>query len=169
LIREAEPSRDAAACAAIYAPYVEGSIISFEERAPSAAEVQRRMEASHAWLVAEEDGVVVGYAYGSQHRDRAAYRWAADVAAYVQAEHHGRGLGKALYARLFEQLRGRGIWTVCGGVAVPNEASDALHRSLGFEEVGVYRRIGWKEGAWRDVRWWQLQLRPGDEGASPPG
>jgi L-amino acid N-acyltransferase YncA len=164
MIRQASAS-DAAGCAAVYAPYVTGSCISFEYEAPSAGEFARRIAGSHAWLVAECDGAVVGYAYASRHREREAYAWAADVAIYIAAGAHGRGLGRALYAELFARLRALGVRVLCAGVAQPNAASDGLHRALGFEEVGVYRRIGWKDGRWHDVRWWQLHL---DDGA-PPG
>jgi phosphinothricin acetyltransferase len=165
LIRPAT-ARDAAGCADVYARYVSGSVISFELEPPDAAEMRRRIASSHAWLVAEQDGAIAGYAYGSAHRERAAYRWAADVAVYISADHHGRGLGRRLYGDLFEVLRRLGMRTLCAGVTQPNAASDGLHRSMGFEEVGVYRRIGWKDGAWRDVRWYQLDLAPGDD--SPP-
>ena len=163
VIRAAEP-HDAAGCAAVYAPYVTDSCISFEYEAPSAEDFAGRMRASHAWLVAEDDGDVVGYAYGSRHRDRAAYDWAADVAIYTAASHHGRGMGRALYEALFPRLGELGLRVLCAGVALPNDASDALHRALGFDEVGVYRRIGWKDGRWHDVRWWQLHLG----GDAPP-
>lgn len=166
-VRAADPDRDAHACAAIYAPYVTGSVATFEIDPPSAPDMARRMAASHLWLVAEaQDGAVAGYAYASTHRERAAYRWAADVAVYIEGAHTGQGVGRALYAALIPQLRERGLWTLCAGVALPNEASEALHRGAGFTPVGTYRRIGWKAGAWRDVRWWQLDLRPGD--AAPP-
>jgi phosphinothricin acetyltransferase len=164
-IRPARPE-DAAGCALVYAPYVTGSVISFELEPPDAAEMLRRIESSHAWLVAEQDGAIAGYAYGSVHRERAAYRWSADVAVYISAAHHRRGLGRRLYAELFDVLRARGMRTLCAGVTQPNAASDRLHRSIGFEEVGVYRRIGWKDGAWHDVRWYQLDLAGGDN--SPP-
>src|SRR5262245_53697160 len=134
LIRPATAA-DAAGCAAVYAPYVSGSVISFELEPPDAAEMARRIEDSHAWFVAEEAGAVIGYAYGSEHRERAAYRWAADVAVYIAADHHGRGLGRRLYAGLFEALRARGLRMLCAGVGQPNAASDGLHRSIGFDEV----------------------------------
>ncbi len=119
-----------------------------------------------AWIVAEHEGVTLGYAYGSRHRERAAYRWAADVAVYINSDHHRSGIGRALYTRLFEQLRAIGLWTLCAGITQPNEASNGLHRALGFVPVGTYRRIGWKAGAWHDVRWWHLDLHPGEPG--PP-
>jgi L-amino acid N-acyltransferase YncA len=163
-IRPARPD-DAAGCATVYAPYVTGSCISFEYEAPSAEDFASRIAAAHAWMVAEDGGAVVGYAYASRHRERAAYDWAADVAIYIAATHQGRGLGRRLYEPLLARVEALGIRTLCAGVAQPNAASDALHRALGFEEVGVYRRIGWKAGRWHDVRWWQLQL---GDGSPPP-
>ena len=166
IIRDADPQRDAAGCAAIYAPYVSDSAASFEARPPTAEEMSARINAAHAWVVAEQDGLTVGYAYASRHQERAAYRWAADVAVYIEAGHHRSGVGRALYAQLFEQLRAIGLWTVCAGVTQPNDASNGLHRAIGFVPVGTYRRIGWKAGAWHDVLWLQLDLRPGEPG--PP-
>ncbi|HEY0319115.1 MAG TPA: GNAT family N-acetyltransferase [Solirubrobacterales bacterium] len=169
VIRSADPERDGAACAAIYAPHVEGSAVSFEEQAPDAAELAariRRVSATHPWLVAELGGEVVGYAYACRHRERPAYRWAADVSVYVAAAQVGRGIGRLLYTELFEQLRGQRFRLACAGITLPNPASVALHESLGFALVGVNRRIGWKQGAWRDVGWWQLELAP--PGENPP-
>jgi phosphinothricin acetyltransferase len=166
LLRDADPQRDAQACAEIYATYVERSVATFEERSPTAGEMAVRIATAHAWLVAEVGGVVVGYAYGSRHRERAAYRWAADVAVYLDAGHRGVGIGRALYEALIERLRGLGLWTLCAGITQPNPASNRLHEALGFVPVGIYRRIGWKAGAWHDVGWWQLDLRPGEPG--PP-
>ncbi len=169
-IRDADPQRDAAACAAIYAPHVEGSVVSFEEDAPDAAAMAGRIAATqvtHPWLVAASGGGVAGFAYGSRHRERAAYRWSADVSVYVDADSHRAGVGRALYAELLDRLRAQGFHLACAGVTLPNEASVALHESFGFEPVGVYRRVGWKAGAWRDVGWWQLQLMPPSE--EPPG
>jgi L-amino acid N-acyltransferase YncA len=165
-LRDCDPHPDAQACADIYAPYVLETAISFEERPPSAREMRDRIEAAHVWLVAEAGGRPIGYAYGSRHQQRAAYRWAADVAVYIDREHHRSGVGRALYTELFGRLRAAGLWTLCAGVTQPNGASDGLHEAMGFRSVGVYRRIGWKLGAWRDVRWWQLDLRP--DAAGPP-
>jgi L-amino acid N-acyltransferase YncA len=168
-IRDADPAQDAAACAAIYAPHVEGSAVSFEERVPDAAEMAARIErygASHAWLVAEREGKVVGYAYATAFNERPAYRWSAGVSVYVGGGARGQGVGRALYAALFDRLRERGFRMACAGITLPNAASEALHERLGFELVGVNREIGWKEGAWRDVGWYQLELAPAGEG--PP-
>ncbi len=168
-IRSADPHLDAAACAAIYAPHVEASPTSFEAEAPTAEEMAARIAqigATHPWLVAEQEGVAVGFAYACEHRSRAAYRWAVDVSVYVGEADRGRGVGRALYEELFEQLRAQRFRVACAGVTLPNEASVALHERLGFAPVGVYRRIGWKRGAWHDVGWWQLDLSPDAE--EPP-
>jgi phosphinothricin acetyltransferase len=172
LLRHVDPARDAAACAAIYAPFVTDGAASFEEIAPTPAQFAARiarMTRTHPWLVLEDAGRVVGYAYASEHHARAAYRWAADVAVYVDPGHHGRGAGRRLYAALLELLRRQGLRIACAGIALPNDASVALHRAVGFEPVGTYPAIGWKAGAWRDVAWWQLQLAPGErDDAGPP-
>lgn len=160
-IRDANPERDAADCAEIYAPVVAETAISFEEAAPGAEEMARRIRAAKKWLVAEEDGKVIGYVYATAHRPRAAYRWAVEVTAYVDSEQRRRGVGRDLYAALFEQLRADGYRVACAGVTLPNEASIGLHRAMGFEDVGTYRRIGWKFGRWHDVMWFQLDLAPG--------
>ncbi len=165
-IRNADPQRDASACAAIYAPHVERSVASFEERPPSASEISARMRGAFAWVLAEDERGPFGYAYGSTHNARAAYRWAADVAVYIDAAHHRQGVGRALYSELFAQLRESGLWTLCAGITLPNAASTILHSAMGFAPVGTYQRIGWKAGAWHDVQWWQLDLRPGESG--PP-
>jgi L-amino acid N-acyltransferase YncA len=169
-IRDADPARDAAACAAIYAPHVEGSVVSFEERPPDADEMARRIErysAGHAWLVAEREGEVVGYAYATAFNERPAYRWSAGVSVYIGDAARRQGVGRALYGALFDRLRERGFRMACAGITLPNEVSVGLHESLGFEQVGVNREIGWKRGAWRDVGWYQLELAPADEGPPP--
>jgi L-amino acid N-acyltransferase YncA len=169
-IRSADPERDAAACAAIYAPSVEASATSFEERAPSPEEMAARIErisATHQWLVAESGGEVLGYAYACPHRERPAYRWSVDVSVYVAAGSRGRGVGRQLYAALFERLRRQRFHMACAGITLPNPASVALHEGFGFLAVGVNREIGWKDRAWRDVGWWQLELAPTAPGAPP--
>lgn len=169
-IRDADPARDAAACAAIYAPHVEGSAVSFEERAPDAGEMAARIErygASHAWLVAEREGGVVGYAYGTAFNERPAYRWSTSVSVYIAEDARGQGTGRALYEALFERLRERGFRMACAGITLPNAASVGLHESLGFELVGVNREIGWKRGAWHDVGWYQMELAPAGDGPPP--
>ena len=169
-IRDADPARDAAACAAIYAPNVEGSVVSFEERAPDAAELAARIERygrSHPWLVAERGGGVVGYAYATAFNERWAYRWSASVSVYVGEGARGEGVGRVLYETLFARLRECGFRMAVAGITLPNEASVGLHEALGFERAGLNREIGWKLGAWHDVAWFQLELAPAPDGPPP--
>jgi L-amino acid N-acyltransferase YncA len=169
LIRPAEPARDAAGCAEIYAPYVLQGATSFEEAVPGESEMAdriSRISATHPWLVAERGEELLGYAYACRHRERPAYRWSADVSVYVDERQWRRGIGRLLYEALFERLRHQRFRTACAGITLPNVASVALHERLGFAPVGVYRRIGWKAGGWRDVGWWQLDLAAG--GSEPP-
>lgn len=160
LIRDAI-SADGAAIAAIYAPFVDHGWVSFEIEAPDATAMAARIAefgGSHAWLVAEFDGSIAGYAYASPHRVRAAYSTSADIAIYVAPQAQGQGLGRALYTALFDRLRSRAIHAVFAGIALPNPASIALHEAMGMVPVGVYREVGWKLGGWRDVGWWQRLL-----------
>ena len=117
-----------------------------------------RIRKAHLWLVAERDGKVVGYAYGGPHRDRAAYNRTVEVSAYVDRNIHRTGLGRRLYTELFDQLKERGFRLLVAGITLPNEASVGIHEALGFEPVGVYKNIGFKNGQWWDVGWWQLDL-----------
>jgi phosphinothricin acetyltransferase len=173
VVREADPQRDGAPCAAIYAPYVSDGVASFEADPPGPEEMAERIARTwetHPWLVAERDGEVAGFAYGCPHRPRAAYRWAADASVYVAAAHQRAGVGRELYLDLFSRLRHQGIRTVCAGITLPNPASVGLHEAMGFRLVGVYRAIGFKFGAWHDVGWWQLELHPpGGEPPAEPG
>jgi phosphinothricin acetyltransferase len=157
---------DATPLLAIYRPFVEATAVSFEITAPTVEEFAARIQkaaASWQWLVAEMDGQCVGYAYASSHRERPAYRWSVEVTAYVHPSHYRKGIGRALYLRLFEDLAHKGFCNAYAGVALPNEASVALHRSMGFEPIGVFKRVGRKFGAWQDVAWSQRTLRD-----SPP-
>jgi L-amino acid N-acyltransferase YncA len=167
-VREATPA-DAAACAAIYAPYVRDTAVSFEEVPPSDAEMAARIAAAILWLVLEDDGRVVGYAYAGRFMERAAYRWACEVSVYLERGGERRGGGRALYEALLAALRDRGYLMAVAGMTLPNPASEGFHRALGFEPVGVYRRIGWKHGAWHDVAWTQKRLALGDEPPAEPG
>jgi L-amino acid N-acyltransferase YncA len=170
LIRPADPARDAEAIANIYAPYVTDSVISFEYEAPTAAEMARRIERltkTHAWLIAEGDRGITGYAYGCPHRERAAYQWATEVSVYVDPRHQRRGAGRALYEALCSLLADQGYRIALGGIALPNDASVALHEACGFKPVGVYRGIGFKHGAWWDVGWWQLDLASAADDGRP--
>lgn len=162
-VRPARAREDAAACAAIYAPFVQRTAVTFDEVLPTVAELASRIErasTTHQWLVLESDDAVVGYAYASPHRARASYRWAVDTSVYIAEGHRRAGGGRALYTELLARLRVQGFEVACAGITLPNEGSVRLHESLGFTPVGVYRRIGYKLGAWHDVGWWQLELAP---------
>lgn len=166
IVRLADPSRDAQAIAAIYRPAVEEGVASFEEVAPSAAEMAARMAAileRFPWLVAVEADRVAGYAYAGPHRERPGYRWSVDISVYVDGAFHGRGIGRRLYDVLLPILRRQGMVNAYAGITLPNPASVALHRAIGMQPVGVYERVGFKRGAWHDVAHYQLRL------ADPPG
>ena len=161
-IRPASPE-DAATIAAIYAPVVADTGISFETEPPDATEMRARIDktalAGLPWLVAEDAaGTVCGYAYASRHRERAAYQWSVDVTVYVADGRRGQGVGRGLYTALLPLLAGLGYCQAFAGIALPNAASVGLHEALGFEAIGVYRRVGFKLGLWRDVGWWQKSL-----------
>jgi phosphinothricin acetyltransferase len=169
-IRHANPAADASACAALYAPSVNDGVASLELQAPSPGEMRLRIEhvcSRHPWLVAELDGRVVGYAYATEHRERWAYRWATDTSVYVSDSHRRRGVGRALYGALLPLLVAQGFYIACAGITLPNPASVALHESFGYEPVGTYRKIGFKNGRWWGVGWWQAQLREQPDGAAP--
>ncbi|HUY10913.1 MAG TPA: arsinothricin resistance N-acetyltransferase ArsN1 family B [Candidatus Dormibacteraeota bacterium] len=151
---------DAEAIAEIYAPIVCETTISFEEVPPDASEIAKRIAsitATHPWLVAV-DGSLIGYAYAKEFRARAAYRWSVECSVYVREGARGHGVGGALYCALFERLRSAEVHAVFTGIALPNDASIALHRSRGFEPVGIYREVGYKFDRWIDTSWWQRRL-----------
>jgi L-amino acid N-acyltransferase YncA len=158
---------DAAAIQSIYAPFVLNSFTSFEEIAPDAAEIASHMlgRPRLPWLVAEVAGHVAGFAYASPHRQRPGYRWSAEVSVYLDPLYHRGGLARAMYERLIAELTDLGYVSIFAGIALPNEASVALHEAVGFEPLGVFSHIGFKHGAWRDVGWWQRALR--DPPAAP--
>jgi phosphinothricin acetyltransferase len=162
---------DAAQILEIYAPFCRDSIVSFETEPPSLDEMRRRIAKTlpvFPWLVCDEGGLVLGYAYGSKHRERAAYAWSADVSVYVRVDRRRGGLGRALYTSLFAILRLQGYHNAVAGITLPNPGSEKLHRSMGFEPVGVYRNIGHKCGGWHDVAWSQLALRDARPDPQPP-
>ncbi len=155
----------------IYAPVVQKTVASFETEVPDLAEMRRRIvvtTSSLPWLVAEEDGEVVGYAYAGRHRERSGYRWSVEVSVYVDASHRRRGVGRLLYEPLLDTLRGLGYVSALAGIALPNPASVGLHQALGFRRVGTFENVGYKHGAWHDVEWWRLALRkPPNEPRDP--
>ncbi|WP_460117775.1 arsinothricin resistance N-acetyltransferase ArsN1 family B [Pseudomonas sp. S2_C03] len=165
-VRIAVPS-DAAAIQAIYAPFVERTAISFELDPPSIEEMAQRISstlATYPYLVAEQSGEVVGYAYASQHRAREAYRWSVDVTVYVSSQAHRKGIGRGLYNHLLSILQDQGFHAAYAGIALPNEGSVGLHESMGFTPIGIYPEVGFKFGKWHDVGYWRKSLNT----AMPP-
>jgi phosphinothricin acetyltransferase len=162
---------DAPGVQAIYAPFVRDTAVSFEVEPPTVAEMGGRITTTLArwpWLVCADGGAVAGYAYASAHRDRAAYQWSADVTVYVAPSHHRRGVGRACYTALLRIVRLQGFHTAYAGITLPNAGSVGLHETLGFTPVAVYREVGFKLGAWRDVGWWRLALAPPVPEPPPP-
>ncbi len=159
---------DAAGIAAVYRPYVTGSVASFELTPPTGEEIAERMHTGvrKPWWVAERDGEVVGYAYASQYSPRLAYRWTVGTSVYLRADEQRRGTGRALYEVLLPVLADLGYVTAYAGITLPNPASVALHERVGFGPVGVFARAGFKDGAWHDAGWWQRSL---GEAPVPPG
>ena len=154
---------DAEAIAAIYRPYVTDTVITFELDPPDAEEMRARIERitpTHPWLVAEVDGAVMGYAYGSSYRTRAAYRWVAETGIYVADAARGRRIGTPLYQALLDELEKRGFVAAMGVMTAGNPASTALHERLGFVDTGTQPGIGYKHGGWHDVVFWQKDLAP---------
>jgi len=152
---------DAPALAAIYNPYIRDTVISFEEAPVSAEEMAARITkvtVDYPWLVWEEAGVVLGYAYGSSWRARHAYRFAVETTVYLADGQQGKGAGARLYEALLEELRQRGFHSALGCLGLPNEPSIRLHERLGFRKVGHMAEAGWKFGAWVDVGFWERLL-----------
>ncbi len=160
MIRSATPA-DAQAICDIYNPYVEHSVISFEETPIDAATMAQRIadiRQRHPWYVAEEAGRILGYAYAGPWRPRVAYRHAVETSVYLAADATGRGLGRALYAAVLDELPRNGFRCAMGGIALPNDASVALHEAMGFVKVAHFRDVGFKFGRWIDVGYWQRML-----------
>jgi phosphinothricin acetyltransferase len=158
-IRPATP-QDATAIAAIYGAHVRDGFATFEVEPPDADEFTRRIASRPQlpWFVADDDSGVLGFAFASRHKARAAYRWSVDVSVYLAPDARRRGIGRALYDKLLPAVTSLGYVSAFAGIALPNEASVGLHEALGFTLVGVYRDVGFKLGAWRDVGWFQRRL-----------
>ncbi|MGH8782476.1 arsinothricin resistance N-acetyltransferase ArsN1 family B [Paraburkholderia sp.] len=170
-LRLATPD-DAGQIADIYAPVVINTAISFELEPPTVEEMRSRIVGTLQclpWLVSLDiDDRINGYAYASRHRERAAYQWSVDTTAYVREDCRGQGVGRSLYAALFDALVTLGYFQAFAGIALPNAASVGLHEAMGFEPLGVFRRVGFKLGDWRDVGWWQKELQPATPDPTPP-
>jgi phosphinothricin acetyltransferase len=152
---------DCASILSIYKYYVLNTCITFEYDVPSVEEMENRMKSiqtKYPYLVAEIDGKIIGYAYATDFRFRAAYQWSPECAIYLDNEMQGKGIGKILYQTLFSILKLQGFYNVFGGVGLPNEKSVQLHLKCGFEEIGTYKNIGYKHGKWHSTQWFQIVL-----------
>ena len=170
VIRPAQDD-DGAAIAAVYAPYVRDTPVSFEEEPPSAAVMAERIIgtlSTHPWLVAEREGEIVGYAYAGKHSQRAAYRWTVDVTVYVRGNERRIGIGRQLYRALLETLRQQGFRSAFAEIVLPNPGSAHLHEAMGFQHIGVHKDIGYKLGRWHDIGYWRLGLSDGTAAPSEP-
>ena len=163
--------QDAADMVTIYAPIVRHTAISFELEPPTVQVMQQRVADTLRrlpWLIYEGHGKVLGYAYASTHRARAAYQWSVDVSVYIDADSRRSGAGRALYTALFRLLARQGFYNAYAGITLPNTASVSLHETLAFEAIGVYHNVGYKLGAWHDVGWWQLRLQTDERAPAAP-
>ncbi len=168
---------DAPAIASIYNHYIRHTSITFEEETLADAVIAARIRdvtASFPWLVWEDQSGIRGYAYAGKWRDRSAFRHCVESAIYLHPDASGRGIGTALYRRLLEELRQRGLHTVVAGISLPNPASQRLHEKLGFEKVAHFSQVGWKFNQWIDVAFWQaslersITLRPASSAGAGP-
>ena len=153
---------------AIYEPHVRDSAVSFELTPPSAETIEQRIQntiESHPWLVCERDSEVAGYAYAGPHRSREAYQWAVESSVYVHQDHQRAGIARGLYESLFEVLELQGFQNVYAGTTLPNPASERFHEAMGFKSIGVYEKVGYKNGDWHDVKWSQRSL--GEQAIAP--
>jgi phosphinothricin acetyltransferase len=161
--RSIRPARveDAERLAALYNHYIETTVVSFEERPVDATDMRQRIEKiteAHPWLVYEDHGTAIGYAYAGPWHSRSAYRFSAETTIYLAADRIGRGFGHPLYSALLDILRRRGFHCAVGGIALPNAASVTLHEKLGFRKVAEFKQIGRKFDRWIDVGYWELIL-----------
>ena len=160
MIRPVQPSGVAQICE-IYNHYVDNTVVTFEEEPVSPTEMSQRIEqlrSSLPWLVSEVDGAVCGYAYAAPYRWRSAYKFTVETTLYLAPERTGPGLGTNLYRALLKQLRERKLHCALGGIALPNPVSVALSERCGFRKVGELKEVGWKQGRWVDVGYWELIL-----------
>ena len=159
---------DAPGILEIYRPFIETTVVSFETEVPTVAEMEGRISAGlrfAPWLVCVDARGVVGYAYASKYRERAAYQWCVEVSLYVRDGDRRRGVGRSLYRSLFALLRLQGFRAANAVITLPNAASVGLHESFGFRSIGVHTLVGFKLGRWHDVGHWQLEL--GDRVGAP--
>lgn len=152
---------DASSILQIYAPYITGTAITFECEVPTVEAFSDRMkniQRVYPWLVCEIDDHIAGYAYASRYMERQAYDWSADFSIYINPQYHGKRIGKSLYFSLIEILKLQGYYNIYSAVTMPNIKSESLHESFGFNEIGIFRNVGYKLGGWHDVKWYVLKI-----------
>lgn len=152
---------DIDAVCAIYNHYIENTVITFEEIPLTVAQMRERIESYmqlYPWLVCEDAGEIIGYAYASKWKDRSAYKHTAEVTVYLDHEHLGKGAGRALYQALIDQLAVQNMHALLACIAVPNAASEKLHEQFGFKKVAHFAEVGFKFNRWLDVGYWQKLL-----------
>jgi phosphinothricin acetyltransferase len=170
MIRQATPT-DASAILEIYAPYIRHTSITFETEVPAVANFANRISSylqNWPWLVAEENGLVIGYAYASRYRERVAYQWGVECSVYIHRDHHRKGIARKLYSKLFSILKMQRFTTVYAVINLPNDSSVALHESMGFHYFATFEKVGYKLGKWKNVGWWQMQLNEFVDEPAPP-
>jgi phosphinothricin acetyltransferase len=160
IIRKVE-IRDAINITAIYNYYIENTIITFEEKPITVKEMASRIESissQYPYLVYEENGMVVGYAYATQWKTRSAYRYSAENTIYLHPDSKGKGIGSTLFSKFLDEIKNTNLHVIVGGIALPNAASVALHEKFGFKKIAQFEEIGFKFGKWIDVGYWELKL-----------
>jgi L-amino acid N-acyltransferase YncA len=168
-VRSASP-QDAGACVEIYRPYVETTDISWELKAPSPDEMAARIanaQKAHEWLVLEHDDRVIGFAYGHALISLPSFTWSAETGIYISKDLHRAGWGRRLYSEVLNRLAERGYRRIFAGITQPNEVSNAFHRSFGFEDIGAWPRVYFKNDRWHDVAWMQLDVGAAGREAAP--
>lgn len=164
-VREAS-EKDVPRLLEIYGPYVTDTVISFEYEIPSREDFAARLERiqeRYPYLVCEEEGQIIGYAYADTYMIRPAYDWCVEVSIYVDRDRRGRGAGRELYAALFERLKKMHVRNLYAVITSENEKSIAFHGKMGFEPFAVFEKVGYKHGRWLDVTWMQLFLGEHEE------
>ncbi len=158
MFRIATP-QDAKAILDIYSPFIRDTSFTFEIEVPTENAFAERIESyliNYPWLVCEVDGLVVGYAYASRYRERVGYQWSVECSVYIHNDYSKAGIGKSLYAILFEILNKQGFNNVYAVINLPNDKSVAFHENCGFTWITTYENVGYKLGQWKNVGWWRL-------------
>lgn len=153
--------KDTASILAIYEPFIKETPVSFEETVPTVEEFWLRIKnvlKYYPWLVCDIDGRIAGYAYATEHRKRAAYRWTKEVSVYVHPDIQRKGIANGLYTALIELLKLQGVTNVLAGITLPNEKSVKFHEHFGFTKIGIYTGTGYKMSQWHDVGWWEMKI-----------